>query len=127
MNREKLMKMAGAVRTGGKGSMRRFFDTLVMFKLQDLLPAIINQLELDFWQIYSCEPLLTQLLLCLGPDNLENLRKLAEQFQKQAPAASAAARGGVGEEEEEDDDDDVPELVPGETFEEVAEEKQASS
>ncbi|CAD5174830.1 basic transcription factor 3-like [Musa acuminata AAA Group] len=157
MNREKLMKMAGAVRTGGKGSMRRkkkavhktpttddkrlqstlkrigvntipaieevniFKDDIVIQfpnpkvqasiaantwvvsgspqtkKLQDLLPAIINQ---------------------LGPDNLENLRKLAEQFQKQAPAASAA----TGEE----DDDDVPELVPGETFEEAAEEKQAS-
>ncbi|KAJ8512305.1 hypothetical protein OPV22_002739 [Ensete ventricosum] len=166
MNREKLMKMAGAVRTGGKGSMRRkkkavhktpttddkrlqstlkrigvntipaieevniFKDDIVIQfpnpkvqasiaantwvvsgspqtkKLQDLLPAIINQ---------------------LGPDNLENLRKLAEQFQKQAPAASAAARGVGEEEEEDDDDDDVPELVPGETFEEVAEEKQASS
>lgn len=55
-----------------------------------------------------------------GPDNLENLRKLAEQFQKQAPdAAGAAAKG-------EDDDDDVPELVPGETFEQAAEEKQYS-
>lgn len=73
---------------------------------------------MNFYQIYICEPLFTQSLLCLGPDNLENLRKLAEQFQKQAPAASAA----TGEE----DDDDVPELVPGETFEEAAEEKQAS-
>lgn len=54
-----------------------------------------------------------------GPDNLENLRKLAEQFQKQAPDAFPAAKGG-------EDDDDVPELVPGETFEQVAEEKQAS-
>ncbi|OAY63480.1 basic transcription factor 3-like [Ananas comosus] len=163
MNREKLMKMAGAVRTGGKGSMRRkkkavhkttttddkrlqstlkrigvntipaieevnIFkdDTVIQFtnpkvqasiaantwvvsgspqtkKLQDILPAIINQ---------------------LGPDNLENLRKLAEQIQKQAPNASGNATGSGTAQE--DDDDDVPELVAGETFEEAANEKEAS-
>jgi len=27
MNREKLMKMAGSVRTGGKGTVRRYFHT----------------------------------------------------------------------------------------------------
>lgn len=48
-----------------------------------------------------------------GPDNLDNLRKIAEQFQKQAPGATV-----------EDDDNDVPELVPGETFEEAANEGQ---
>ncbi|KAG6405812.1 hypothetical protein SASPL_133406 [Salvia splendens] len=67
-------------------------------KLQDILPQIINQ---------------------LGPDNLENLKKLAEQFQKQAPAASSGAA--------EDDDDDVPELVAGETFEAAAEEGQTQT
>lgn len=53
-----------------------------------------------------------------GPDNLENLKKLAEQFQKQVPAAGtgAAATGAI-----EDNDDDVPDLVPGETFEAAAE------
>lgn len=56
-----------------------------------------------------------------GPDNLENLRKLAEQFQRQAPEAAAAAAAKGGE-----DDDDVPDLVAGETFEQAAEEKQAS-
>ncbi|MQM10818.1 hypothetical protein Taro_043713 [Colocasia esculenta] len=76
MNREKLMKMAGAVRT----------------ELQDLLPGIINQ---------------------LGADNLDNLRRLAEQFQKQAPGAATAAS-------KEEDDDEVPDLVPGETFEAAA-------
>ena len=45
---------------------------------------------------------------------MDNLRKLAEQFQKQAPGAGAAMT-------QEDDDDDVPELV-GETFEAAAEE-----
>lgn len=53
-----------------------------------------------------------------GPDNLENLKKLAEQFQKQAPAATASGDGVAPE----DEDDDVPELVAGETFEAAAEE-----
>lgn len=158
MDREKLMKMACAVRTGGKGSMRRkkkavhkssptddkrlqstlkrigvnaipgieevniFKDDLVIQfnnnpkvqasiaantwvvsgtpqtkKLQDLLPGIINQ---------------------LGPDNLDNLRKLAEQFQKQAATVTGAS---------EEDDDDVPELVAGETFEEAANETPAAA
>ena len=47
-------------------------------KLQELLPGIINQ---------------------LGPDNLANLKKLAESY-------SAAAA-----EDDDDDDDDVPDLV----------------
>nr|XP_023894725.1 nascent polypeptide-associated complex subunit beta-like isoform X2 [Quercus suber] len=134
MDRERLMKMAVAVRTGGKGSMRRkkkaihratttddkrlqsifkrigvntipaieevnIFrdDAVIQFlnpkELQDILPGIINQ---------------------LGPDNLDNLRKLAEQFQKQQPPAGAQAT-------QEEDDDEVPELVAGETFETAAE------
>jgi nascent polypeptide-associated complex subunit beta len=52
---------------------------------------------------------------------LDNLRRLAEQFQKQAPGASG------GEAAAQDDDDDVPELVAGETFEEAAEDKKESS
>lgn len=51
-----------------------------------------------------------------GPDNLDNLRKLAEQFQKQSPGAGAATTI------QEEDDDEVPELVAGETFEAAAEE-----
>ncbi|THG09735.1 hypothetical protein TEA_006560 [Camellia sinensis var. sinensis] len=50
------------------------------------------------------------------PDNLDNLRKLAEQFQKQAPGAGATAAP-------EDDDDQVSDLVAGETFEAAAEER----
>ncbi|KAL7214304.1 hypothetical protein ACSBR1_026673 [Camellia fascicularis] len=50
-------------------------------KLQDILPGILNQ---------------------LGPDNLDNLRKLAEQFQKQAPGAGA----GTGATTVQEDDDD---------------------
>jgi len=55
-----------------------------------------------------------------GPDNLENLKKLAEQFQKQAPEAGADATAA-----QEEDDDAVPDLVPGETFETAAEETKA--
>lgn len=53
---------------------------------------------------------------------MENLKKLAEQFQKQAPEAGAGSATA-----QEENDDDVPELVPGETFETVAEETKAAS
>lgn len=52
---------------------------------------------------------------------MDNLKKLAEQFQKQAPA-----EGKTSATIQEEDDDDVPELV-GETFEGAAEEKVAAS
>ena len=149
------MKMAGAVRTGGKGTVRRkkktvhkttttddkrlqstlkrigvnnipaieevniFKDDLVIHfvnpkvqasiaantwvvsgspqtkKLQDLFPGIINQ---------------------LGADSFANLKKIAQQFQKQD---AHPAEGG-------DDDDDVPELIEGETFEEAAKKELSS-
>lgn len=54
-----------------------------------------------------------------GPDNLDNLRKIAEQFQKQAPSGAAATAP-------EDNDDDVPQLVPGENFEQAADEKETA-
>ncbi|GMF15978.1 unnamed protein product [Phytophthora fragariaefolia] len=60
--------------------------------LQELLPGIINQ---------------------LGPDNLANLKQIAESYtaaQKAAKAASAAAA--------DDDDDEVPDLV--DNFEDVS-------
>jgi nascent polypeptide-associated complex subunit beta len=54
-----------------------------------------------------------------GPDNLENLKKLAQQFQRQQTA-------GAQPKQEEDDDEEVPELVAGETFETAAEDGHAS-
>lgn len=56
--------------------------------------------------------------VCLfsGPDNMDNLRRIAEQLSKQAPGATSSAQV------EGDDDDDVPELVPGQTFEATANE-----
>ncbi|CAI5740693.1 unnamed protein product [Hyaloperonospora brassicae] len=61
--------------------------------LQELLPGIISQ---------------------LGPDNLANLKQIAESYtaaQKAAKAASAAAA-------DDDDDDEVPDLV--DNFEDVS-------
>lgn len=52
---------------------------------------------------------------------MENLKKIAEQFQKQAPEAGAGSATV-----QEENDDDVPELVPGETFETAAEEAKDS-
>ena len=57
-----------------------------------------------------------------GPDNMDNLRKLAEQFKNQAPVD-----GNASATVQEDDDDDVPDLVAGETFEAAAEEKVAAA
>uniref|UniRef100_A0A2P2K0L4 Nascent polypeptide-associated complex subunit beta n=1 Tax=Rhizophora mucronata TaxID=61149 RepID=A0A2P2K0L4_RHIMU len=153
MNREKLMKMAGSVRTGGKGTMRRkkkavhksttsddkklqstlkrigvntipaieevniFKDDLV---IQFLNPKVQASIVANTWvvtgppQTRKLQDLLPGIIGQLGPDNLDNLKKLAEQFQKEAPATGAAAP-------QEDDDDDVPALVPGQTFEAAAE------
>ena len=55
---------------------------------------------------------------------MDNLKKLAEQIQKQAPGAGATAADAAAQD---DDDDDVPDLVPGETFEAAAEEGKAAA
>lgn len=49
---------------------------------------------------------------------MENLKKLAEQFQRQQPAGAQP--------KQEEDDDEVPELVTGETFETAAEDGHTS-
>ena len=78
-------------------------------------------MSVALWLFASWET--TIVIACLtltsssGPDNLDNLKRLAEHFQKQVPGAEASAGAAA------QDDDDVPELVPGETFEEAAEEK----
>ncbi|TQD74555.1 hypothetical protein C1H46_039925 [Malus baccata] len=155
MNREKLMKMAGAVRTGGKGSVRRkkkavhkttttddkrlqstlkrigvnaipAIEEVNIFKddvvIQFINPKVQASIAANTWvvsgspQTKKLQDILPSIISHLGPDNLDNLKKLAEQFQKQAPSAGGAAA-------QEDDDDEVPELVAGETFEAAAEEK----
>jgi hypothetical protein len=55
-----------------------------------------------------------------GPDNLDNLRRIAEQFQKEAADKAGSADGVPTAGSAVEDDDEVPDLVPGETFEEVA-------
>ncbi|KAF9664174.1 nascent polypeptide-associated complex [Salix suchowensis] len=155
MDREKLMKMAGSVRTGGKGTMRRkkkalhkpsttddkklqstlkrigvntipaieevniFKDDLV---IQFVNPKVQASIAANTWvisgtpQTRKLQDILPGIINQLGPDNLDNLRKLAEQFQKEMPAGEAGAA--------QEDDDDVPDLVAGETFEAAAEEDQ---
>ncbi|XP_012075123.1 nascent polypeptide-associated complex subunit beta [Jatropha curcas] len=161
MNRERLMKMAGAVRTGGKGSMRRkkkavhkttttddkrlqstlkrlgvnaipAIEEVNIFKddivIQFQNPKVQASIAANTWvvsgtpQTKKLQDILPQVLGHLGPDNLDNLKKLAEQIQKQAPNAGDAATAA-----QEEDDDDVPELVAGETFEAAAEEGKAAA
>ncbi|CAA6665070.1 unnamed protein product [Spirodela intermedia] len=149
MNRDKLMKMAGSVRTGGKGvkkkavhkttttddkrlqsTLKRIgvntipsIEEVNIFKddivIQFLNPKVQASIAANTWvvsgspQTKKLQDMLPGIINQLGPDNLENLRKLAEHFQKKASGATAAS----GQE----DDDDVPDLVPGETFEAAAE------
>ncbi|XP_021735589.1 nascent polypeptide-associated complex subunit beta-like [Chenopodium quinoa] len=162
MNVEKLKKMAGAVRTGGKGSVRRKkkavhkttttddkrlqstlkrigvnaipqIEEVNIFKddqvIQFINPKVQASIAANTWvvsgtpQTKKLQDILPGIINQLGPDNLDNLRKLAEQFQNRAPGANA---DGAGANVAEDDDDEVPELVAGETFEATAEEEQKS-
>ncbi|KAJ9544038.1 hypothetical protein OSB04_023745 [Centaurea solstitialis] len=162
MNVEKLMKMAGAVRTGGKGSVRRKkkavhkttttddkrlqstlkrigvnaipqIEEVNIFKdetvIQFLNPKVQASIAANTWvvsgspQTKKLQDILPGILNQLGPDNLDNLRKLAEQFQKQTPGGAGEGAAATTAQE---DDDEVPELVAGETFEAAAEEEQKS-
>ncbi|GMI79230.1 basic transcription factor 3 [Hibiscus trionum] len=161
MNVERLTKMAGAVRTGGKGSMRRkkkaihkttttddkrlqstlkrigvnpipAIEEVNIFKddvvIQFLNPKVQASVAANTWvvsgspQTKKLQDILPGIINQLGPDNLDNLRKLAEQFQKQAPGAT----GTGADTTQEEDDEEVPDLVPGETFEAAAEEGQGA-
>ncbi|KAK6232070.1 hypothetical protein QUC31_010717 [Theobroma cacao] len=160
MNVEKLMKMAGAVRTGGKGSMRRkkkavhkttttddkrlqstlkrigvnaipAIEEVNIFKdevvIQFINPKVQASIAANTWvvsgspQTKKLQDILPGIINQLGPDNLDNLRKLAEQFQKQVPTTGDGATAT-----QEEDDDDVPQLVGDETFEAAAEEGQVA-
>ncbi|KAF6150673.1 hypothetical protein GIB67_020756 [Kingdonia uniflora] len=157
MNREKLMTMATAVRTGGKGSVRRkkkavhkttttddkrlqstlkrigvnaipSIEEVNIFKddsvIQFINPKVQASIAANTWvvsgspQTKKLQDLLPGIINQLGTDNLDNLKRLAAQFQKQMPAAAAPVS--------DDDDDDVPELVAGETFEAAASEGQTA-
>ncbi|CAN6802140.1 unnamed protein product [Brassica oleracea] len=163
MNREKLMKMANTVRTGGKGTVRRKkkavhktnttddkklqstlkrvgvnsipgIEEVNIFKddvvIQFINPKVQASVAANTWavsgtpQTKKLQDILPQIISQLGTDNLDNLKKLAEQFQKQAPGGGADVPATI---QEEDDDDDVPELVAGETFETPAAEEAAKA
>ncbi|XP_020245429.1 nascent polypeptide-associated complex subunit beta-like [Asparagus officinalis] len=139
MDTERLKKMASAVRTGGKGSVRRkkkavhkttttddkrlqstlkrigvnaipAIDEVNIFKddfvIQFQNPKVQASIAANTWvvsgspQTKRLQDVLPSILNQLGPDNLDNLRRLAEQFQKQVPAAAAPPA-------QEDDDDDL--------------------
>lgn len=103
-----------------------FKDDMV---IQFLNPKVQASIAANTWvvsgapQTKKLQDILPQVLSHLGPDNLDNLKKLAEQIQKQSPGAGATAADAAAQ----DDDDDVPDLVPGETFEAAAEEGKAAA
>ncbi|KAJ7538313.1 hypothetical protein O6H91_11G043500 [Diphasiastrum complanatum] len=150
MDREKLMKMASAVRTGGKGSVRRKkkavhkttttddkrlqntlkrlgvntipgIEEVNIFKDDTVIhfvnPKVQASVAANTWvvsgssQIKKLQDLLPGIINQLGPDNLVNLKRIAQQYQRQENAGAA------------DEDDEVPDLIPGETFEEAAKEE----
>ncbi|CAN7053003.1 unnamed protein product [Brassica rapa subsp. trilocularis] len=162
MNREKLMKMANTVRTGGKGTVRRKkkavhktnttddkklqstlkrvgvnsipgIEEVNIFKddvvIQFINPKVQASVAANTWavsgapQTKKLQDILPQIISQLGTDNLDNLKKLAEQFQKQAPGGGADVPATIQEE----DEDDVPELVAGETFETPAAQEAAKA
>ncbi|OAE23472.1 hypothetical protein AXG93_285s1290 [Marchantia polymorpha subsp. ruderalis] len=134
------MKMASAVRTGGKGSVRRKkkavhkTTTTDDKRLQNTLKRLgVNTIPgIEEVNIFKDETVIhfvnpkVQASIAANtwvvsgpsqskrPDNLPNLKKIAQQYQRQEPAGA-----------EDEDDEDVPDLVDGETFEEAA--KQESS
>lgn|SRR5574337_330631 len=159
MDQERLRKIASAVRTGGKGTMRRkkkavhkttttddkrlqstlkrigvnaipAIEEVNIFKddvvIQFNNPKVQASIAANTWvvsgspQTKKLQDILPGIINQLGPDNLDNLRKLAEQFKQQAPGAGGDAKNA------QEEDDDVPELVEGETFEAPAEENRSS-
>ncbi|CAL5222390.1 g4747 [Coccomyxa viridis] len=151
MNVERLQKMAGTVRTGGKGTVRRKkkavhkvsttddkrlqatlkrlgvntipgIEEVNLFVENDVIhftnPKVQASIAANTFvvsgpsQTRKLHELLPSILPQLGADNMDQLRKLAQNF----PGAGAAMGrggppGGVGTIEEEDEGDDVPDLV----------------
>ncbi|KAL6269131.1 hypothetical protein ACE6H2_026042 [Prunus campanulata] len=143
MNREKLMKMAGAVRTGGKGSMRSRELTLVesVVSSSALLYSILSnerrrlftrQLTTDDKSLQStikrigCErypfnqvnifmdDVVIQFINPRGEANMPDQNSDLSSSRSNRQAPGASAAGGTTAQE--DDDEEVPNLVAGETF-----------
>eukprot|EP01018_Ginkgo_biloba_P000850 Gb_37281 [translate_table: standard] len=154
MNRDKLMKMASAVRTGGKGTVRRkkkavhkttttddkrlqstlkrlgvnsipAIEEVNIFKDETVIhfvnPKVQASIAANTWvisgspQTKKLQDLLPGIINQLGPDNLMDLKKIAQQFQRQETNA-----------DKEEGDDEVPDLIDGETFEEAAKKDSSS-
>ncbi|KAF5772037.1 putative nascent polypeptide-associated complex NAC domain, NAC A/B domain superfamily [Helianthus annuus] len=93
-------------------------DTVISF----LNPKVEVSIQANTWvvsgspQVQNLHDILPGILNQLGPENLANLAKLAEQLQKQKIGTDPATAH--------DDDDEVPEHVAGETCETAAVEDQ---
>ncbi|KAL9274584.1 Basic transcription factor 3-like protein [Drosera capensis] len=135
MNREKLMKMAGAAGRAAKKKAvhkttktddKRLQSTLKRIGV-NTIPAIEEVKFSRMMWLFIQASIPANAWVVSGspqtkrPDNLDNLRELAEQFQKQGPPT--ATTDAAAADAPEDDDDDGPELVAGETFEAAAEEE----
>lgn len=151
MNREKLMKMAGAVRTGGKGTMRRKKKTVHRTtttddkKLQSTLKRIgVNAIpsieEVNIFQedsvIHFINPKVQASIgantwVVSGSPQTKKLQDLLPGIINQLGPDSFANLRKIAQQFQkheahpaaEEDDDDVPDLVEGETFEEAAKEE----
>ncbi|CAI6008978.1 unnamed protein product [Closterium sp. NIES-65] len=127
MDREKLMKMATAVRTGGKGTVRRKkkaahkTTTTDDKRLSSTLKRLgVNTIPgIEEVNIFKDDTVL-HFSNPKGPDNLAGLKKIAQEYQKAGEAAAAA--GAAAE-----DDDEVPELVEGENFEDTSKKEPAAA
>ncbi|KAG7283624.1 hypothetical protein CRUP_020397 [Coryphaenoides rupestris] len=134
MNQEKLAKLQAQVRIGGKGSARRKKKVVHRTataddkKLQSSLKKLaVNNiagieeasLSANTFAITGhaenkqLTEMLPGILSQLGADSLTSLRKLAEQFPRQALDSKAPKAEDIEEE-----DDDVPDLV--ENFDEAS-------
>ncbi|XP_057815224.1 basic transcription factor 3 isoform X1 [Cryptomeria japonica] len=155
MDREKLMKMAGAVRTGGKGTVRRKkkavhkTTTTDDKRLQSTLKRIgvtnipaIEEVNIfkDDYVIHFANPKVQASIsantwVVSGSSQTKKLQDLFPSIINQLGPDSFANLKKLAEQfqkreanraEGGDDDDDVPELVEGETFEEAAKTDTAS-
>jgi nascent polypeptide-associated complex subunit beta len=150
MNREKLMKMASAVRTGGKGSVRRKkkavhkTTTTDDKRLQNTLKRLgVNTIpgieEVNIFKdetvIHFVNPkvqasIAANTWVVSGPSQTKKLQDLLPGIINQLGHDNLAnlkkiaqqfqTQQNLGGIAEEEDDDDVPDLVEGETFEEAA-------
>eukprot|EP01018_Ginkgo_biloba_P028473 Gb_24863 [translate_table: standard] len=155
MNREKLMKMAGAVRTGGKGTVRRKKKTVHKTtttddkRLQSTLKRIgVNNIpaieEVNIFKddlvIHFVNPkvqasIAANTWVVSGSPQTKKLQDLFPGIINQLGADSFANLKKISQQfqkqdahpaEGGDDDDDVPELIEGETFEEAAKKELSS-